>query len=146
MWPPQSDLRSGGQFDRSAAVRSIQQHFENVPGARTTFEQEDTQVSDIYLYRFEQKNQSRTEITTSLVFDVRSNMFRIRISQDYETQAKIERTYLEGSDLAAYLAEHPEHRDKARQSIDDHIAEHPEHKKAMKAAMAQMAYFGTAAR
>jgi hypothetical protein len=35
-----------------------------------------------------------------------------------------------------------EHRDKAREAIDSHLSQHPEHEKAMKAAMAQMEYFG----
>jgi hypothetical protein len=95
-------------------------------------------MHDVYLYTYDERRQSRCEFTTSLVFNTRSNRFRIRISQDYDTQAKIEHSYLEADEADAYLAQHPEHRDRARRAIDNHIAEHPEHEKAMKAAMALM--------
>lgn len=99
-------------------------------------------MHDVYLHTFEETRHSRCEFTTSLVFNTRSNSFRIRRSQDYETQAKIEHVYLEGSERDAYLAQHPEHRDGARSAIEAHLKEHPEHEKAMKGAMARMEYFG----
>ncbi len=99
-------------------------------------------MHDVYLYTFDERRQSRCEFTTSLVFNTRSDSFRIRTSQDYETQAKIEHSYLEGSEMDAYLARHPEHRDEARKAIEKHLAEHLEHGKAMKAAMARMDFFG----
>jgi hypothetical protein len=69
------------------------------------------------------------------VFDPRSNGFRVRVSQDYETQAKIEFNY---SDADAYLAGHPEHQEKAKEAINAHMAKNPKHAKAMKAALARM--------
>ena len=100
-------------------------------------------MHDVYLYTFEQTNQSRCEFTTSLVFNTRSNSFRIRKSQDYDTQAKIDHRYLDGGDQDAYLAEHREHRDNAKSAIEAHLKIHPEHEKVMKAAMARLEYFGT---
>ncbi len=91
--------------------------------------------NDIWLCTFHSERVSRTEIDTSLVFDPRSNRFRVRVSQDYETQAKIEFSY---SDADAYLAGHPEHQDKAREAVNDHMAKNPEHEKAMKVALARM--------
>ncbi len=91
--------------------------------------------NDIWLCTFHSERVSRTEIDTSLVFDPRNNRFRVRVSQDYETQAKIEFSY---SDADAYLAGHPEHQDKAREAINNHMAKNPEHEKAMKAALARM--------
>lgn len=90
---------------------------------------------DILLCTFEEKRQSRMEIDTSLVFDPRSKVFQIRVSQDYETQAKISVYY---SDADEYFAKHPEHREKARQTINGCMAENPEHATAMKAALARL--------
>jgi hypothetical protein len=91
--------------------------------------------NDIWLCTFHEERPSRTEIGTSLVFDPKNKRFRIRVSQDYETQAKIEFSY---SDADAYLAHHPEYRDMSREAINGHIANNPEHEKAMKAALARM--------
>jgi hypothetical protein len=84
------------------------------------------------------KRQSRCELTTSLVFNTRTNSFRIRTSQDYETQAKIEHSYLEGSKVDDYLGRHSEHRDGATNAIEKHLEEHPEHEQAMSAALARL--------
>jgi hypothetical protein len=91
--------------------------------------------NDVWLCTFHEETASRTQIDTSLVFDQKNNRFRIRVSQDYETQAKIEFRY---EDADAYLAHHPEYRDKARAAINDHIANNPAHEKAMNAALARM--------
>jgi hypothetical protein len=91
--------------------------------------------NDIWLCTFHEKRVSRTEIATSLVFGPKNSRFLIRVSQDYETQAKIESRY---EDADAYFADHPEYRDKAREAINDHIAKNPEHEKAMNAALARM--------
>lgn len=74
-------------------------------------------------------------MTNSLVFNSRSKEFRVRISQDYETQAKIETRY---TDADAYLAEHPEYQDTAKGAIREHIANEPEHEEAMRAALRRM--------
>jgi|GEM_PF-4501063 len=91
--------------------------------------------NDVWLCTFDEKRASRTEINTSLVFDPKHNRFRIRVSQDYETQAKIEFRY---EDAFAYLADHPEYWDKAREAINDHIAKNPEHEKAMNAVLPRL--------
>ena len=89
--------------------------------------------NEIHLCTFQPKRVSRTEIEYSLVFKDKS--FQIQVSQDYETQAKIEFSY---SDADMYLAGHLEYRDKAKQAVSDCIAKNPDHAKAMKAALAQM--------
>jgi hypothetical protein len=102
------------------------------------FPSEDSQMgnpNDIWMCTFHSERVSRTEIDTSLVFDPRSNTFQVRVSQDYETQAKIECSY---SEAEAYLAGHPEHRRKAWEAINDHMAKNSEHEKTMKAALARM--------
>lgn len=90
---------------------------------------------DIWLCTFKAERVNRTEITTSLLFDPRNNRFRIRVSQDFETQAKIEFSYF---DADAYFASHPEYQKKAREGINDHIAKNPQHGRAMKAALTRM--------
>jgi hypothetical protein len=89
--------------------------------------------NDVWLCTFHSERASRNVIDTALVYDARNNRFRVRVSQDYETQAKIEFSYAD-----AYLAGHPEHQEQAREAINDHIAENAEHRKGMKAALAQM--------
>lgn len=108
------------------------------PGKYEPFPAEDTQMcdlGDIWLCNFEEKRVSRTEITTSLVFDATRKRFRIRVSQDYETQDKIESRY---SDADAYFANHPEYRDKARKAIKDHTAKNSKQVKRMKAALTRI--------
>lgn len=95
-------------------------------------------MHDVYLYTFDERRESRCEFTTALVFNTRSNSFRTRTSQDYETQAKIEHSYREESETDAYLARYPEHRDGARNAIEKHLEEHPEHEQAMRAALARL--------
>jgi hypothetical protein len=91
--------------------------------------------NDIWLCTFREERVSRTAISTSLVFDPKNKRFRVRVSQDYETQAKIEFRYL---DADTYLADQPEYRDTAREAIKDHIADNPAHAKAMNSALARM--------
>src|SRR4051812_16689538 len=91
--------------------------------------------NDVWLCTFRTERKSRTEIDTSLVFDPKYNRFQIRVSQDYETQAKIETNY---SDADAYFATHQDDRDRAREAINDHMVKNPEHEKGMRAALARM--------
>ena len=91
--------------------------------------------NDIWLCTFQEERRSRTEIDASLVFDPKNNRFRVRVTQDYETQAKILFNY---SDADAYLAGHPDYREKARNAINGHMANNPEHEKGMRAALARM--------
>jgi hypothetical protein len=95
--------------------------------------------NDVWLCAFRTKRQSRTEIDTSLVFDTKQNKFQIRVSQDYETQAKIESSY---SDVDAYLAAHKDDREMAMQAISDHLATNPKYKKEMRSALARIKSLG----
>ena len=95
--------------------------------------------NDVWLCSFRTERQSRTEIDTSLVFDPKNNRFQIRVSQDYETQAKIEFSY---SDADAYFAAHQDDREKARKAINDHIATNPKHEKGMSLALARIKNLG----
>ena len=89
----------------------------------------------IWLCTIHEERVSRAERTTSLFFDPGQGRFRIQLIIDYETKPDVVTSY---SDADAYLGNHPEYRDKAKQAINDHLAKHPEHKKAMDAALARM--------
>lgn len=91
--------------------------------------------SDMFLCTFTSEKKSRTEINAALVFNPELSAFRIRVSQGYENQAKIEVRYL-NADL--YLADHPGNQELAKRAIDSHIAANPEQAKPMKAALARM--------
>lgn len=92
-------------------------------------------MNELYLCTLHEERHSRCEYTTSLVFDTRSKVFKIRTSQDYETQAKIHHAY---QDVKSYLAEHPEHRDTVRDAIATYTEKNPEHETAMKTALTRM--------
>ena len=59
---------------------------------------------------------------------------RIRWSQDYETQAKIERGY-EADDVDAYFAKNPEQLKKAMQAVSQYLAKNAKRPKAIDVAL-----------
>jgi hypothetical protein len=91
--------------------------------------------TDIQLCMLDQKNQSRTEITSWLVFDPSGNRLKVYFTQDYETQAKIERGY---HDAEKYFADHPEQLSKAEKAVTDYIAKNPKYHQAMSAALTKL--------
>jgi len=95
--------------------------------------------NDVWLCTFRTERQSRTEIETSLVFDTKYKRFQIRVSQDYETQAKIEFSY---SDADAYFATHQDDREMAKKAINDHMATTPKYEKEMSSALARIKSLG----
>ncbi len=91
--------------------------------------------NDVWICSFRTVRQSRTEIDTSLVFNPKSNTFQIRVSQDYEMQAKIEISY---SNADEYFASHEEDRDTAREAINGHMTQNAEYEKGMKLVQSRM--------
>ena len=94
-----------------------------------------TDQNETWICTFDSQPVSRTVIDTSLALDLRNSRFKIRISQDYETQEKIESRF-ENAD--EYLADHPEYRDKTIEAITNHMAEYLEYSKAVRVAISRL--------